>query len=210
MKWRMAPLPLLAALLVALSAAPALAVPLVAVDTDPLAPGVQASRTVEIGESFDIDIVISGVEASRPLHTFELDLLFSDAVLSALSVVAGGFLAEPSSVLAADVTPPDVTLLAATLGSGVASGDGVLGSIRFEAAAPGTSGLLFAEVKLATSFLYFDPDLDVPLGIERTLQGGSITVREPSSEPIPEPRAALLFGLGCACVAGSLRGPRRL
>jgi hypothetical protein len=198
MERAMPPLRLLAAALVLLWAAPALAIPFVEVDTDPLAPGVQASRTVAPGESFDVDIVIT-VDALAPLNAFELDLLFDASVLSALAVADGGFLAAPRFVIEADVAAPDVNLAIFTLGPGAVTGFGVLGSIHFEAAAAGTSALALANVKLSGPFAGPIPAL---------LVDGSIEVREPGPQPVPEPRAALLFGLGFAFVARRLRRPR--
>jgi hypothetical protein len=195
MERAMAPLRLLAAALVLLSAAPALAVPLVFLDTDPLASGVQESRTVAPGESFDVDIVVL-LEAWNPLNAFELDLLFDASVLSALAVADGGFLASPSVVFEADVTAPDVNFAAFTLGPGEASGLGILGKVHFEAAAAGTSELVLADVKLSAPF-------GVPL--PAALRHGSIRV----VPAVPEPRAAALFALGCALVARGLRRPRR-
>ena len=71
---------LLAALIgtsiLALASAGALAAPIVSVDADPGTAGIQSSVTVLQGTSFQVDIVISGVDAAMPLNAFDFDLFF--------------------------------------------------------------------------------------------------------------------------------------
>ena len=85
---------LLAGLLSTLLAASSQAIPEVAVDVDPSAPGIQAIRDVLLGPSLTVDVAISGVEVGNPLNGFEFDLNFDPSVLAPTLVIDGGVLAS--------------------------------------------------------------------------------------------------------------------
>ena len=84
----------------------AAALPIVSVDTDPGAAGVDASRIVAPGSTFFVDIVVSGVEAASPLNAFEFDLFFDPSAVTAVSTC----LSPQGTLLApAPESPPDGT-----------------------------------------------------------------------------------------------------
>lgn len=127
----------------------AIAAPVVAVDTDPVTPGVQHHIPVAIGTSFKVDIVVIGVEEARALNVFEFDLGFDPAIVRATSVVSGGFLPSPSAVIESDVTPPDVNFTEGAIGPHTAHGNGILATVTFTALSAGVTVLDLNNVILA-------------------------------------------------------------
>src|SRR5438876_6745528 len=105
-----------------------------------------ASRTVTAGETFTLDVGISGV---TNLGAFEFTLTYNPSVVSPTAAALGLFLG--STGLTATV-PPGAPLISGgqlTYGAysygGVSgpSGSGVLASLTFKARVPGTSALHF-------------------------------------------------------------------
>ena len=60
--------------------------------------GIQANGIVSSG-FVEVDIMVSDVDASAPLNAFSVNLLFDPSVLTAVSVVDGGFLLSPVFVV---------------------------------------------------------------------------------------------------------------
>jgi hypothetical protein len=167
--------------------------PIVSVDTDPGKPGIQSSSDLFDLASFTVDIVISDVDAGSPLNGFEFDLDFDPALLTAVSVTDGGFLLDPVFVIQSNLGFMSVEFAEVTLLPTGASGSGILASIAFAVIADGTAALDLNDVVLAA-----------PFGVEIPTDGvndGRVRVGE---NPIPEPSAALLFGVGLLCVASNL------
>lgn len=176
---------------VALLADSARAIPIVSVDADPTAPGIQDTRTVTQGESFDVDIVISGIEASAALHAYELDVAYDPAILTGLALVDSGFLGASSFTLESDVAPPDFNFAQTIVGQTGVVADGVLLTLRFSADRVGESLLDLNDVLLSA-----------PRGVPIALAGtADARIRV---EPIPEPQAVALFLGGFAVVAFGL------
>lgn len=182
-------LAVLAGLIASVSAS---AIPVVSVDADPATSGIQAFAAVPGGVAFDIDVVVTGVEASAPLNAFEFDLMFNSLILDALSVADGGFLLDPVFILQEEVGMVSVEFAEATLAPVGASGDGVLAKITFDPISLGTSDLDLENVLLSEPF-----GIPIPAG---TPEDGEILVT-------PEPSTASLVGLGV--LALSFAGARR-
>jgi hypothetical protein len=173
--------------------------PIVSVDTDPGTSGIQSASDLTGLTSFSVDIVISDVDAAAPLNGFEFDLDFDPTLLTAVSVIDGGFLPSPifeiqNSIGAMSVEFAEVSLL----GSSSAS-SGILATISFDVIAGGISLLDLNDVLLSAPF-------GVPI-VTAAVVDGSVRVGE---SPIPEPSAALLFGVGLVCVASDLSRRRRI
>ncbi|MDJ0847587.1 MAG: cohesin domain-containing protein [Myxococcota bacterium] len=191
---------LLAALLLPASAS---AVPMVSMDTDPDASGVQASSTVLLGSTFEVDAVVD-VDADE-LSGFQIMIGYDPAVLGALDVVDGGFLLEPVFEVVKDVGALRVSFAEVTIGSTGATGSGVLATLSFEALGLGTSPLDIIESGDPTETVILSAPFGVPLcgvpgQVACDVGDGSITV-------VPEPRAAMLLMLGVVSLA--LRQPGR-
>ena len=173
---------LAAALFLLVGGTTASAVPIISVDMDPTTPGIQSSLTVTPTTTFDVDVVITGVDAPG-LNGFEFDLDFDSAILSAMSVVDGGFHLAPVFVVQDIVGLSAVEFAAVTLGPLGAVGSGILASITFDAIGIGSSLLALNNVILAAPFA-----VEIALG---GINDGTIHVAS-----VPEPAAGLLLALG--------------
>jgi hypothetical protein len=181
---------------------------MVSVDLDPDMAGVQSVLTVAPGDSFQVDVVISGV---TNLAGFEFDLDFDSTVFEAVSVVSGGFLPTtllPPIVIEDNISAPDVNFAEAALSFLVspllpgASGAGVLATIGFDVlpGAPQISSLL------ALSDVLLSQPTGTPVqGFNPTngLRDATVTVVADSTVPVPA--TGLLLALGLAGLLASRR-----
>jgi hypothetical protein len=180
---------------------PAAAAALLAVDVDPGTPGVQGSLALAPGESFGVDILISGLDAATSLHGFEFDLDFAPSVLSATSVVDGGFLLAPVFAIETDLAAPDVNFAEVTLGAGGAVGSGVLARLVFQTLGEGTSALTLGDVILSH---VVRPGVVEAIPIEG-ITNASVRVEAAGGAVVPEPTGALLFSVGSLVVGSAIR-----
>lgn len=176
---------MLTAALVAVSAllfvsAAAQALPIVSVDADPNTAGIQSTINIQNGDSFDVDIVISGVDAASPLNGFEFDLFFDPVRLAATGVVDGGFLSAPVISIQNVIGAMSVEFAEVSLGAIGASGSGTLATISFVAQGAGDSLLDLQNVLLSAPF---------GVQIAGAVNDGSVGV-------VPEPTGAMLFAVG--------------
>ena len=176
-----------------ISAAAAHAVPVVSVDTDPATPDVQSDFDIAIGNPLTIDVVISGVDVGLPLNAFEFDLDFDPSILTAISVIDGGFLLAPVFEIQNIIGAMKVEFAEQTLFLTGAIGAGTLATITFDTIGLGTSPLDLNDVILSAPF-------GVPINVG-AINDGSVNV-------VPEPSSLLLLGSGLAGLAGWRR--RRL
>jgi len=160
------------------------AVPVVSLNVSP--------NPAAIGNTVLVNVVISG---AVDLYAYQFSLLFNPAVLQATTSTEGSFLPTAGTTFFVAGTV-DNTLGAVNFTVGTllgmqpgATGNGTLATLRFNAAALGTSTLGFRDVLL----------LDSDLGdITPQLQAGVVSV-------VPEASTWLMFGLGLAGVAGFVR-----
>jgi hypothetical protein len=167
---------------------PVAGVPMVSIDMDPTLAGVQTAVTVDLGDSFSVDVVAEGILPSSPLNAFEFDLLYGGAILGATLLADGGFLLPPSLVIQSELGPPEVGFAALTLAPIGASGSGVLASISFIALGLGSIALTLNDVLLSA-----------PFGLEIAgvvLNGASVRVQ--GASPVPEPALLSLLLVGVA------------
>jgi cohesin domain-containing protein/PEP-CTERM motif-containing protein len=180
---------LVAALLLLVSTTLALALPTVSIDMDPRVSGIQSMLNVKLGATFQIGVFVSGVTADASLKGFEFAVNFVPSILSATSVVDGGFLKGPIYNYKNDIKPPDVNFAELTFGStGGAVGNGLLALITFNAMAVGTNSVLdLNSVKLSSAF-----------GVIPTasVKDASVTVTASPPIPAPEPGTLLLLSSG--------------
>lgn len=171
------------------AASPAVALPVLAVDTAPGIPGVQPISTVDAG-LVSIDVVVVGVE---DLFAFQFELSFDPSMLSAVSVTAGSFLASGGLTFFGpgfiDNSTGTVSSVVGTLFGAVpgVDGSGVLASIAFNtiASPPIESTLTLSNTLLLDS---------LKLPIVHNVSGGRLGT-------IPEPPMAWMWLAGLTAVA---------
>lgn len=168
------------------------------------APG---SQSVEIGDSVSVDIVVSDL-GGEIVSAYDLDIQYDAAILNATGVSFDTGLGDALAFEALEsfdvgtaglVDLAQVSLLGDAALLALQGGDEVrLATLVFEAVGPGTSSLDFL----------FDAANDIKgagaLILDVTDASGSIRV----TTPIPEPRAALLFGLGLFVLHRRIQGSR--
>lgn len=181
-------------------AMPAIALPIVSIDTDPGSSGVQSSTTVDLNAIFVVDIVISDVQSPSSLNGFEFDLLFDPSVVQALDVVGGTFLLPSVFTIQEIIGGVRVEFAEVSLGPFGATGSGVLASVELRGFAEGTSLLSLENVLLAQPF-----GIPLPVG---EIRGGQASVAQ-AGTPIPEPTGALLFTAGALVVGMGTRPSTR-
>ena len=191
------------ALLAALSWSKAgIAAPIVSVDMDPTTAGVQSSLTVQQGDTFSIDIFISGVEPTLPLNGFQLMLTDGSALATAESRTLGSFIPAPPVTIAPPIELPftagsDVLIGGTAIGFVGNSGSGVLATVDFVANAAGTTSLALSSVSLTSP-----PAFSIP-GV--TTVDGSLTIQSGPSQLSAPPALALLLLGGLATWAAARR-----
>jgi hypothetical protein len=169
-------------LFVGLCARPVAASPIISIVPD--------ASTVNQGDTFFLDINISGV---TDLYGFQFDVLYDPTILTANETVDGGFLAGAQFIPGDTSTPGNIGFTIGFLSGEVPgiSGDGTLARVSFTAASGGSSliSLLDENLLLLDSGL-FSIDVD-------TL-GATVNVNSSSTAPVPEPGTLMLVGSGLA------------
>ena len=168
---------------------------------DPVVSVSPSSQTVNPGDTFSVDIVVSGL--TDTLQAFNFDLGFDSAVLTATAVTDGGFFAGFPTILVsnpeADLAAPDVNFSLSALSLGPPSNNigTPLASITFDVlsgAAPGASTLTLNDVNL----FGVPPLFGLPPTITSSSVNGSVTISGSGGPAIPEPSTILLLGTGLA------------
>jgi Cohesin domain len=149
---------------------------------------------VSVGDVFSLDVNISGV---TDLYALEFDVIFNPAILSAVSVTEGSFLAMggptffvPGGINNGSGQITDVGNL--LLGLNGVSGAGSLVSITFSAIAPGNGSIELQSITL------LDKDF-ASIGIDQVIHG-AVTIT-PDNTTIPEPASLAIWGVGALVAA---------
>jgi hypothetical protein len=154
---------------------------------------VPGTASFELGQSFSIDVVLSGLPADADVSFYDIDLVFDPAVLRFVDVSLGDALGSVAGGQAIDASlPPDLaggTLnlsVLSLLDSLPAQGESpLLGTLRFDAVGLGAASLGFG-------FVNVEDMLSAPITV--TALDGAVSV-------VPEPGAAAMLALGLAALA---------
>lgn len=162
--------------------------PIVYVDVNPLLPGIQSSRTVGVGDTFQVSVFVTGVTLPTELWAYDIFLDFNPSVVSVSNGVPGSFLPNPMTIYSGLWTSSSYLLsggiqLGTTTG---AIGDGVLGLFDVTVIGPGTSPFNLSEVVLAGH----DVNTGAISDIAGAVYDGSV------STAVPEPTTMLLLSTG--------------
>jgi len=168
-----------------------------------------SSQIVDIGDLFDIDVVVSGLDAAGEIvSAYDLDVLYDDAVLSATAVTFGLDLGDPfffEVFNGFDISTPGLVDFAQLS----FLSDLELNAIQGDTVTLAT--LYFQVVGLGTSLLTFDPD--PAFGIDVKGNNASLLafseVGTARVAPVPEPTTLLLTVSGLAGLFGMRRKPRK-
>ncbi len=149
---------------------------------------------VHAGDTFDIPILISGVDDTVGLTAWQFDLSFEPDIVKPLAVTEGPFLANFGTTLYSPGVTDDgagtITLVTdAYVDQDMPSGSGVLAMITFTAVGPGTSALSPASVFLNFSDSGF------------SVNDGDVQV----TSKVPEPGMAVLTLFGSLLLASGAR-----
>jgi hypothetical protein len=170
--------------------------PIVSVDADPDAPGIQPVRSVALGSSIRVDVEISGVEEPGGKN-LTLELAYAPTVLALDEVTRGDFLSGLGEEWAFYVIPlPSgvrVEWLQRSLDPFGAIGAGDLLSFWFEAVGVGDSVLSVDAIELIPPFWPIVPEIHIG-----ATEDATVTV-------VPEPGTGLMLGVGCAAIAVARR-----
>ena len=166
-------------------------------------------NTAEVGETFTVDITVTGIAEERSLYGWECRITFNPDIISAVNATEGPFLKDTGYetfwIIEIDNTNGTVDLLA-TFQFGVlpptgAVGTGTLATVTFKAVGRGATDLEFKEC--AREHLYGDTELDTITSgmvdpILHTAKGGFFSNAGP---PIPLNLIAGVVVVVAVCVA---------
>jgi adhesin HecA-like repeat protein len=144
------------------------------------------SLLVERGDSFSLDVRISGV-TDTDLFAFQFDLAFDPLILSARSITEGPFLPSGGATAfiagTVDNTAGTITGTADTLIGAIpgVNGSGVLAFVDFEALSLGTSPITFSNEFLLDSDLHQFPITGIVDGVVGVFVIEAILIPEPST-----------------------------
>jgi len=179
----------------------------ITVDADPTASGVQSTRTVTQGTTFEVDVLAAGLDDITGFATevgaggiigdgVPSPLLFDDGLLTGQSVSGGSLLPGPFGVSNEGISGGQAYFNRVPTGANTASfpasGEGILFSVLFEATNLGISDLTFVDSQPYRTFDLLDDqdNSNASLFTEPVSTGASITVA------VPEPSTAALVGAG--------------
>lgn len=166
------------------------------------------NTTVDVADTFDVEILLEGLAEDTDLGVFELTILFDPAILAFHSYSLGTGLGALDQDALDDtnldeIAQGSIALVETSLLWDLSSqaNDLLLATVRFSALSAGTSALSF-------DALYYLGDA---LGdsIEADFSNGTVTVNPTQTAPVPEPATGLLFGMGIAGLAALQRRRRQ-
>jgi len=159
------------------------------------------STTVSVGQTFNVDVLLSGVNPG--IAAFAFDFIFNSAVLDLVGVSEGNlfggwgsFSANQGSVsgqVDASIFPFESNLSPATLAT-----------LTFKVVGSGVAGLQLKNTDL-TGVDWWMGIIPFRTDVNHTVSNGTISVGGTQPTPVPEPGTMTLFGIGAYALARRIR-----
>lgn len=169
-----------------------------------------SAQTKFLGQSASVDVVLSGLTADGQIVSgYDFNVAFDDNILDLVAVTFSGNLGAPAdSLFDAVLSTGSVNLFEVSLLSDIdldaLQGDSVvLATLQFTGAAVGTSPLSINSL-IMDGYKLLGTDPAVPVVLDPTLQGGSITIID-NGQPVPEPATLALTAIALAGLAAVRR-----
>lgn len=162
-----------------------------------------SSSLINVGDSINVEIKISGLENEVDLGAFDFNLNFDDAILDFTGYTLGTGLNNNDTTGSEDWSSKETSPGLFNLSEVSFLGDFsfqddefVLATVSFVGKSIGTSTLSLSDILLSSAFPLYDANGSPIMEIPANAEGGSISVIANSFSAVPEPGTLYLVLMG--------------